>query len=150
MRRSASGSVFAVLVAASLLLAGVRALAQADVEPDPASGEDLYRRYCSSCHGLDARGDGPVASALKQKPKDLTRIAERRGGVFPSAELVRIVDGRDVAMAHGTRDMPVWGKRFGEALTPGTAAETVRRGTAQLIVDYLSSLQQKTTAPAKQ
>jgi hypothetical protein len=86
---------------------------------------------------------------LNEKPKDLTRIAERHGGKFPSAALVRIVDGRDVAIAHGTREMPVWGKRFGEAVEPGTAAETVRRGTAQLIVDYLSGIQAKEPAPAK-
>jgi len=138
---------YAVILGLPLLLVADRALAQAD--PNPASGEDLYRRYCSSCHGIDARGDGPVAAVLKAKPKDLTRIAERRRGVFPTAELVRIVDGRDVAIAHGTREMPVWGKRFGEALNPGTAAETVRRGTAQLIVDYLSTIQVKEPAPAK-
>jgi len=136
-----------VILGLPLLLVAGRALAQ--VDPDPASGEDLYRRYCSSCHGIDARGNGPVAAVLKGKPKDLTRIAERRGGIFPTAELVRIVDGRDVAIAHGTREMPVWGKRFGEAVTPGTAAETVRRGTAQLIVDYLSTIQVKEPKPAK-
>lgn len=133
----------------ALLLATPLVAGAADADPDPASGEDLYRRFCSSCHGLDGKGNGPVAPVLKEKPKDLTRIAERHGGKFPSAALVRIVDGRDVAMAHGTREMPVWGKRFGEAIEPGTAAETVRRGTAQLIVDYLSGIQAKEPAPAK-
>jgi mono/diheme cytochrome c family protein len=121
----------------------------ADPDPDPASGQDLYRRYCSSCHGIGGKGDGPVVAALKEKPKDLTLITERHDGQFPTVALVRIVDGRDVAIAHGTREMPVWGKRFGEALEPGMAAETVRRGTAQLIVDYLAGLQVKEPAPAK-
>ncbi len=115
---------------------------------DSSTGEELFRVHCSSCHGIDGKGDGPVAPVLSQKPADLTRIAERRGGVFPTAEIVRIVDGRSVAVAHGTREMPVWGKRFGEALEPGLAAETVRRGTAQVIVDYVTTLQAKEPVPA--
>jgi mono/diheme cytochrome c family protein len=136
-----------LLLALTLVLVAGRALAQDAA--DPASGEDLYRRYCSSCHGIDGKGDGPVAPVLKEKPKDLTRIAQRRDGVFPAAAIVRIVDGRDVAIAHGTREMPVWAKRFGEALAPGMPAETVRRGTAQLIVDYLGSIQVKEAPPAR-
>lgn len=137
-----------ICLACFLLVAPLVAGA-ADPDPDPASGQDLYRRYCSSCHGIDGKGDGPVAVVLTDKPKDLTRIAERRDGKFPTVALVRIVDGRDVAIAHGTREMPVWGKRFGEALEPGMAAETVRRGTAQLIVDYLATIQVKAPAPPK-
>lgn len=139
----------APLCLAAFLLAAPLAARAADPAPDPASGEDLYRRFCSACHGVSGTGDGPVAPALKQRPADLTRIAERRGGTFPTAALVRIVDGRDVAIAHGTRDMPVWGKTFGEAVERGTAAETIRRGTAQLIVDYLATLQVKSAPPAK-
>ena len=138
---------------AAFLLAGPRLAAAADSEPDsaptPASGEALYLQYCSACHGPDAKGDGPVAAVLKKKPVDLTRIAARRRGTFPAAAILEMVDGRNVASAHGSREMPVWGKRFGEALTPGTAAETVRHGTAQLIVDYLASIQVEASAPAK-
>lgn len=117
--------------------------------PTPTSGEALYQQYCSACHGPGAKGDGPAAAALKKKPMDLTRIAQRRGGTFPAAAILEVVDGRDVAIAHGSREMPVWGRRFGEALTPGTAAETVRHGTAQLIVDYLASIQVEAAAPTK-
>jgi mono/diheme cytochrome c family protein len=31
-------------------------------------GGDMYRAYCSSCHGADARGSGPVASSLIPQP----------------------------------------------------------------------------------
>lgn len=130
-----------ILVAVGLPAA---ALAQ-DEEVAGATGKDLFLRYCASCHGADARGDGPVAPTLKDKPADLTQIAAARKGVFPTAEIVRIIDGREVAVAHGTREMPVWGKRFGEAVPPGPNAEAVRRGTAQLIADYLASIQ----APAR-
>ncbi len=36
-------------------------------------GPDLFRAYCTSCHGLDARGAGPAAPALKAKVPDLGR-----------------------------------------------------------------------------
>lgn len=140
----------AASVFATALLLAFSAGANPPVGADapPSTGEELFRLHCGACHGMDAKGDGPVAPALTQKPADLTRIAERRSGVFPTAEILRIVDGRNVAVAHGTREMPVWGKRFGEALEPGLAAETVRRGTAQVIVDYLATLQVKEPAPA--
>ena len=33
------------------------------------SGKQMYAGYCAPCHGVDARGQGPVASALKASPK---------------------------------------------------------------------------------
>lgn len=73
------------------------------------SGAELYQRFCASCHGYSGFGDGPVASQLKVSVPDLTRIAKRHGGVFPAEDVRRIIDGRSVHMAHGTRTMPVWG-----------------------------------------
>ncbi|HEY2989441.1 MAG TPA: c-type cytochrome [Candidatus Binatia bacterium] len=34
-------------------------------------GEALYLRYCSSCHGWEARGDGPVARVMGVHPPGL-------------------------------------------------------------------------------
>ena len=36
-----------------------------------AEGAELYRIYCATCHGTDARGDGPVAEHFRRMP-DLT------------------------------------------------------------------------------
>jgi mono/diheme cytochrome c family protein len=44
-------------------------------------GHHYFVRYCSACHGVEGRGDGPAASALRTPPADLTRIAQRRGGI---------------------------------------------------------------------
>ena len=57
-------------------------------------GEPTFLRHCTSCHGLDARGNGPVAHALRTPPADLRRIAERHGGVFPDAETRSPMIGR--------------------------------------------------------
>ena len=50
-------------------------------------GQHYFVRYCSACHGVEGRGDGPAASVLQPPPADLTRIAQRRGGHFPGAEI---------------------------------------------------------------
>lgn len=135
-----------VYLAAIVLALPLAALgAEPEEEPASGSGAELYRRYCSACHGLDGKGHGPVATVLKDPPKDLTQIAASRGGVFPTAQVIRIIDGREVAVAHGSREMPVWGKRFGEVVPPGSQAETIRRGTAQLIADYLATIQAPAT-----
>jgi mono/diheme cytochrome c family protein len=75
-------------------------------------GPDLFHAYCASCHGDDGKGNGPVAGALSTKPADLTAIANRHGGIFPTNLVRRIIAGEDVITAHGSRDMPVWGPIF--------------------------------------
>jgi mono/diheme cytochrome c family protein len=75
-------------------------------------GPDLYRAYCASCHGVDAKGNGPVAPALKASLPDLTTIAQRNGGIFPAGRVRRIIAGDEILIAHGTREMPVWGPIF--------------------------------------
>ena len=75
-------------------------------------GRDVYKTYCSSCHGPDAKGDGPLASSLRVRPPDLTLIGKRMGGTFSSDKVRRIIDGRDPVKGHGGADMPVWGDAF--------------------------------------
>jgi len=57
-------------------------------------GAELFETHCASCHGADARGNGPAASALNVPPTDLTRIAARHGGTFPESSIARVIDGR--------------------------------------------------------
>lgn len=76
-------------------------------------GSVLYKTYCASCHGSDARGDGPMAKSLKVPPPDLTRMCVRNGGTFPLMRIARIISGEEqLASGHGTREMPVWGPFF--------------------------------------
>lgn len=104
-------------------------------------GEKYFARYCASCHGLDARGDGPAASALGKPPADLTRIAARRAGVFPAGEIASIIDGRFELPAHGSRDMPIWGRRLAEPIAEDAHGDEVARGLIDLLVDYLQTIQ---------
>ena len=76
------------------------------------SGKLQFREYCASCHGMDAKGDGPVAASLKKKPADLTMLAKNNGCVFPTQEVHDFIDGSKTAAGHGTREMPLWGYAF--------------------------------------
>jgi mono/diheme cytochrome c family protein len=78
-----------------------------------SKGRQLYATYCASCHGVDGRGSGPAAAALKTRVPDLTRIA-KQDGKFPALRVQRIISGDDVITEHGSREMPVWGRQFRE------------------------------------
>jgi mono/diheme cytochrome c family protein len=129
-----------------MLAAAAAAVAASGVQrPDrgSAAGEDghaLFATYCASCHGVSARGDGPVAPALRIRPADLTQLGMKNGGVFPVARTQRIVDGRDVG-AHGNPDMPVWGRAFKTTQEADTNEQVKARIAA--IVRYLESIQER-------
>lgn len=135
---------FLPLAASALVILASRAtLAQQRLGVPPGKGS--FIRYCSSCHGADAKGNGPLANLLNQKPADLTLLAKKNNGNFPAQRVQRIIDGREEVAAHGPRDMPVWGQRFGEA---GEAAgqpttQTAIREQIQLLLQYLNEVQEK-------
>jgi mono/diheme cytochrome c family protein len=106
-----------------------------------SAGQVLYRRYCASCHGVDAKGGGPVAPALGQRPTDLTALARAHGGKFPFLAIVAAIDGTRDVRAHGVSEMPVWGEAFEPRTgwTPEAVAEA--RGRVVLITEYLRSIQ---------
>jgi len=122
---------------ASLMGAGL--LAASGAWSAPAAGPDrgaaakgkiIYERYCASCHGRSARGDGVLAADLKVPPADLTQLAARNGGSFPFAAVARAIDGRQGTRAHGTPDMPVWGEIFSK--TEGTDSPSVQTAVGRL------------------
>jgi mono/diheme cytochrome c family protein len=75
-------------------------------------GIDLFHFYCASCHGVDGKGAGPVAPALNTRIPDLTTISKRNGGLFPAKRIERIIAGDELVIAHGSREMPIWGPIF--------------------------------------
>ena len=88
---------FVVITTVGLTPLGVNAQAFGEY-----SGEDTFLRFCASCHGEQARGDGPVASAIPITVPDLTLIRRRQGEEFPEQTLRKIIDGRDVVIFHGS------------------------------------------------
>ena len=118
-----------------------RTAAQPAVPPD---GETLYRSYCASCHGLDGKGGGPAAEALRMRPTDLTTISARHGGQFPARRLQRMLGGEDGIAAHGGRQMPAWGPAFSSLC----AVEGKPGDLAARLLRYLQSIQQQGGASA--
>jgi mono/diheme cytochrome c family protein len=102
------------------------------------SGTEMYRTWCASCHGAQGKGDGPAAAALKKPPADLTRLAKRNGGKFPTEKVRDYIDGTKAVAAHGSREMPVWGSFFRR--TEDERSVTYRVVT---LATYVESLQEK-------
>ena len=99
----------------------------------------MYRTYCASCHGIDGKGSGPAADALKKGPPDLTQLAKHNNGHLQDFRILRIIDGYEIRAAHGSRYMPIWGDYFRmKQRDEGIVA--VREHN---LVEYIRSIQQR-------
>jgi mono/diheme cytochrome c family protein len=132
--RGAVGILFTVA-----LVAPSASIATDDAHP----GEALYRRYCSSCHGPGAKGDGIAATVLRPKPTDLTMIAKNNNGEFSADQVAKSIDGRTTLRAHGDPEMPVWGEILDEEGAATGQAPAEIRTKIDLVTDYLKSIQVK-------
>ena len=143
---------FAGLMAASIMMAGLTVApgwvttASAQTPTPPAEtyqqstpGAEVFRTYCATCHGTSARGDGPLASSMRQKPANLTEIAKRNGGLFPTDMVFRTIDGRQPVRGHGGPDMPVWGDAFSKSREAGDADRV--KAVIDSLVAFLESIQ---------
>jgi len=132
------GAVVAGFAAAGLLAVAAAAGAQTKLDPRAAAeGSTTYVRYCVSCHGPKAKGDGPLSRDLRVPVPDLTTLAARNGGTFPYDRVVRIITKGSEVRSHGSNDMPAWGTAF--TRTEGTEAavdEAIRK-----LAQYVWSLQ---------
>jgi mono/diheme cytochrome c family protein len=108
------------------------------------SGKDLYQHFCASCHGAEGHGDGPAAASFKVEVPDLTLMAHRAGNVYPRERVIRIIDGRYILGAHGSRPMPVWGEELGRLEIGNPDAERATRVVIDRLADYLAQLQKST------
>jgi mono/diheme cytochrome c family protein len=136
------------------LTAGFAAAAQAE-EFDIGKWE--FQSSCASCHGTDGKGKGPVSEQLKVPPPDLTMLAKKNNGVFPTNAVYETIDGLQTMPAHGSREMPIWGFRFNpiiapphnvdptywKVLGPQQSPEVIVRTRILAVIDYLNRIQQK-------
>jgi mono/diheme cytochrome c family protein len=131
-----------------LLIAGCGVIAWSQEKPaadktmseSAMSGQELYKVYCAACHGVDGKGNGPAAPALKARMLDLTLLAKKNGGKFPLLKVEQSIDGTEgLPVAHGKREMPVYFDLF-ESIRRDPAFVTQRIG---LLTGYIQSLQQK-------
>jgi len=103
-------------------------------------GPDLFQAYCATCHGKDAKGNGPAAASLKIHPADLTTISKRNKGTFPFLKIQKVISGEDMSPdAHGTREMPVWGPILSEV----TWDQDLGKIRIYVVAKYLEEIQVK-------
>jgi len=104
------------------------------------SGEQTFKQFCASCHGADAKGNGPASYSLKVPAPDLTTLAKRHEGKFPYKYVESVLLFGVGFTAHGSSDMPTWGPVF--LLLDKHDERTVRQRIRN-VCDYLASLQEK-------
>jgi mono/diheme cytochrome c family protein len=111
------------------------------VAAEAEAGKEMYRRYCASCHGVEGKGNGPVAAQLKIKVPDLTIVKKRNKGIFPLDDVMATIDGRRTVKGHGDRQMPVWGEVFSGENEQKKYSELTTLLKAKIIAEYVATLQ---------
>lgn len=109
-------------------------------------GKIEFESKCALCHGVSAKGDGPLAPYLNKAVADLTTLAKRNGGILPVAAMYEIIEGGKEIPAHGSRDMPAWGSAY--RIPPGERdvpydPEAYVRARILAIIEYVNRLQVK-------
>jgi hypothetical protein len=144
-----------------VLLSVASAVAIADEKVSESAKAD-FTSYCASCHGVDGKGNGPLAPTLKIAPSDLTVISKNNKGHFPYTLIRKTIESTELglARAHGPREMPVWGPVFSQEpegpVPAGTSGgggfygvagvqcmHLIARARVMNIVDYIESIQEK-------
>lgn len=116
----------------------------------PAQAQDIeegaaaFAAHCAGCHGVEARGNGPMASLLTVPPADLTALAANNNGVFPAARVIQRIDGTTEVLAHGG-PMPVFGMLMqgpSEAIVAPDGSEIVATEAIINIAGWLEGVQE--------
>jgi len=105
-----------------------------------ASGKQMFEQYCAACHGLDGKGSGPAATAMKVPPTDLTQLTKKHGGKYPDNSVASVLKFGNGPGAHGSADMPVWGPLLKSL---DKYHDTTEQQRISNIVNYIETLQAK-------
>lgn len=140
-----------ILLTAALMM-GVNGIATAAERKAKLDyGKREYQNSCVLCHGADGKGNGSVVELLKKKPADLTTLSRKNGGVFPFDRVYATIDGREMVLGHGDREMPAWGNRYSSDATKAAEyyvdvpydMEMYARSRILALIDYLNRMQAK-------
>lgn len=132
-----AGGILTVLF---ILFSGIQ-LGREKTAPEEVSGAILYQRHCAACHGEDGRGAGSAADIFKIRPTDLTRLKVSWGKKYSIKELARSIDGSRTIRAHGSSQMPIWGRQFEEYLEGSPHAQRTSLYHTEALAEYLNTLQ---------
>lgn len=105
------------------------------------NGQQMFASYCAPCHGMDGRGNGPVAAALKTPPADLTVLSRNHNGKYPATHVLAVLQfGPQTPSSHGNALMPVWGPVLGNMSQTDPNQRILRINN---ISRYIQSIQAK-------
>jgi mono/diheme cytochrome c family protein len=107
-------------------------------------GRQIYRLFCVGCHGDDGSGNGEVAVAFQIPVGDLTLIARRNGGEFPTGEVAAAIAGNSDVSGHKAFAMQPWAEMFKQEFERFAAEMAVNQLVSRRIdhlVEYLRSIQ---------
>lgn len=105
MSRKLSTLLFTTFSLGALVLAGA-------AHADAAKGKEVFvKTNCNSCHGMNGKGDGPVAAALDPKPRDYTKgvfkfDADGDGTPGTDADLLLVIKNGAAAYGGSAMMMP--------------------------------------------
>jgi mono/diheme cytochrome c family protein len=91
-------------------------------------GQAHYLFFCGNCHGVDGKGDGPLAVHLKMAPTDLTVLHAADSDTSLAERVMKALDGRHAIGETEAHKMPV----FSESLEVKTVIQ---------ITEYLKTIQ---------
>lgn len=102
---------------------------------EPTSGKQMFTAYCAPCHGIDGKGTGPYASALKTRPTDLTQLTRHHNGRYPDTHVVATLqDGGRIG-----DPMPAWGPILGKMSQVNSQERLLRISNLSRFVETLQS-----------
>ena len=128
-----------------LLMIAVLGLTGCLPQTKPAAqttGAQDYAAYCSACHGAAGKGDGALVAELATKPADLTLLAAKNGGTFPTTRVMAQIWG--YAGKKGQDVMPDFGPLLDGELVlydGGDGIETPTPIRLVQIAEYVKTLQ---------
>lgn len=107
-RKLATISLSALALTFGFALAASSALA----DDAAKEGREVYiKTNCNSCHGMEGKGDGPVAAALDPKPRNYTKgdfkfDANKDGKAGTDADLALVIKNGAAAYGGSAMMMP--------------------------------------------
>jgi len=130
----------AVAVGAGTLYASVSNVTIETKKVSPADSKAMYSSYCTPCHGVNGKGNGPLASSLKRTPPDLTKLSRNNGGVFPIDHVIGVIGHGTSASGHDKAGMPNWAEELGKIDQTNKVDTALRISN---LSKYLETLQSK-------
>lgn len=128
----------------AVILMLLSACVPAEHATEGTTAAEDYAAYCSGCHGAGGKGDGEMAGDLAKAPADLTQLARRNKGDFPTTRVMAQIWGYSGAKARGI--MPDFGPLLEGETVPydgGDGIETPTPVRLVALAEYLKTLQIK-------